>query len=151
MKKNRNESLAWVEKQKNISINAKIKEFDNPVRGIYGIFYGDEEECAYVGRSLNIYSRMFKSYGHITQMMYGEHENKQLQNAVDTGQKIHINLLEEVEYIFDNYYKDMQKLASRENYYIDLYQQNNQCLGQVPEGTSMTKEDWESLKNKENN
>lgn len=151
MKNNRNQSLAWVEEQKNISVDAEIKKFDSPVRGIYGILCGDEEECVYVGRSLNIYSRMFKAYGHITQMMYGEHENKQLQNAVDTGQKIHIKLLDEVKYIFDNYYKDMQRLASRENYYIDLYQQNNQCLWQVPEGTSMTKEDWESLKNKVNN
>lgn len=151
MKKNRNKSLAWVEKQKNISVDKEIKEFDNPVRGIYGVFCGDEEECAYVGRSINIYSRMFKSNGHITKMMHGEHENKQLQNAVDTGQKIYIKLLEKVKYIFDNYYKDMQRLASRENYYIDLYQKNNHCLWQVPEGTSMTKENWQSLKNKENN
>lgn len=38
MKKNRNQSLAWVEKQMNISIDVQIKNIDNPVKGIYGTF-----------------------------------------------------------------------------------------------------------------
>lgn len=42
------------------------------------LFCGDKEECVYAGRLINIYSRMFKSYGHITRMMYGEHGNMQL-------------------------------------------------------------------------
>lgn len=65
---------------------------------------------------------------------------------VKRTKNICIEVLEDVEYVFDNYYKDMQRLASREIYYIDKYQADDQCLEQLPEGTTMALCDWERLK-----
>ena len=59
-----------------------------------------------------------------------------------------IKVLQEVPYLFDNYYKDAQRLASAETYWIDWYQKANQCLEQVPEGKRPTKEEWERMKRK---
>lgn len=153
-----NEGLAWLENQNKLFVQDRIKDASIQIRGIYGIFVKEkdkEEECVYVGRSASIYGRTF-SQGHISNLMKKIIENKtsqRLLNAMDDEnvEKIEIRILDEVKLKFDNYYKDMQRLASRENYFIDKYQGKNQCLEQVPEGTSMTIEGWESLKNKENN
>lgn len=59
--------------------------------------------------------------------------------------------LEEVPYCFDNYYKDAQRLASAENYWIDKYQGMNQCLEQVPEGKRPSIDAWENMKLYQNN
>ena len=60
----------------------------------------------------------------------------------DDNLRIEIRLIESVEYKFDNYYKDAQRLASRENHWIDEYQEKNQCLEQVPEGKRPSIESW---------
>lgn len=147
MANNRNQSLAWLREQRNICIQERITDYENPIRGIYGIFCGKDKKCAYIGKSINIYSRMFKSDGHVTKMMLGDHGIEAIRNAVLLKESISIEVLEDVEYVFDNYYKDMQRLASRENYYIDQYQAVDQCLEQLPEGTTMTLCDWKKLKN----
>jgi len=147
---NTNESLKWLKKQDNIIIDEKDKEkildISNPVRGIYGIFIdeNDEEKCVYVGRSKSIYGRLFD--GHVTNLMKKKHTNQQLQNAMNNMKNIKIKILKEVPYKFDNYNKDMQRLASEENKYIDKYQLIDQCLEQVPEGTGLKKEEWEEMK-----
>lgn len=64
----------------------------------------------------------------------------------DDDFRVEIRLIESVEYKFDNYYKDAQRLASRENHWIDEYQEKNQCLEQVPEGKRPSIENWERLK-----
>ncbi|TYQ17820.1 UNVERIFIED_CONTAM: GIY-YIG catalytic domain-containing protein [Acetivibrio alkalicellulosi] len=153
-----NEGLAWLENQNKLFVQDRIKNASIQIRGIYGIFVKEkdkEEECVYVGRSASIYGRIF-SQGHISNLMKKIIENKtsqRLLNAMDDEniEKIEVRILDEIKFKFDNYYKDMQRLASRENYFIDKYQEKNQCLEQVPEGTRMTIEGWESLKNKENN
>ncbi|WP_434305390.1 GIY-YIG nuclease family protein [Clostridium botulinum] len=147
---NNNKSLKWLKEQNNIIIDDKDKEkildISNPVRGIYGIFIAEngEEKCVYVGRSNSIYDRLI--CGHVTNLMKKKHTNQQLQNAMDNGKNIKIKILIEVPYKFDNYYKDMQRLASEENKCIDKYQEMDQCLEQVPEGTGLKKEKWEEIK-----
>ena len=151
MRKNGNRSLSWLNKQNRISVDNKIKDVDNPIRGIYGIFVKDkneEEKCVYVGKAFSLYDRMFGSTGHIPKLKKNIHTNKQLQDAVNVGKEIEIKILEEVPFEFDNYYRDMQRLASKENKYIDQYQKINQCLEQVPEGTKTNEEEWERLKEK---
>ena len=39
-------------------------------------------------------------------------------------------------YHFDHYYKDAQLHASCEKYWIDVKQEQNECLEQIPEGKS---------------
>ncbi|CAM2992521.1 hypothetical protein HAHI6034_10555 [Hathewaya histolytica] len=144
---NKNKSLAWLDEHKKITLDEAIKDVNNPVRGIYGIFVKDEEmRCVYVGRTSSIYQRMFSAEGHITKLMNENHTNLQLMAAVQSGKEIVIKILEKVPFKFDNYYKDMQRLASAENKYIDIYQEKNQCLEQVPEGTRISENEWEDMK-----
>jgi len=148
-----NISLAWLENQNKLFVQDRIKDASNQVRGIYGIFVKEkdkEEECVYVGRAVSIYGRLF-SQGHISNLMKKIIENKTSQRLIsamddENVEKIEIRILEEVKFKFDNYYKDMQRLASREYYYIDKYQSKNQCLEQVPDGKNTSEKDWKSMK-----
>lgn len=135
---------------KKITIDKQIEEHQ---RGIYGIFIiscnGDNlEQCVYIGKSEELSIRTKKHYNTI--------KNKtcilSLKDAMDdTGKRIKIRLIESVPYIFDNYFKDAQRLASRENYWIDKFQKVNQCLEQVPEGRRPNIYSWKQLKLKSNN
>lgn len=52
----------WKDKMANkIVIEKEIVDWENPIRGIYGIFIKEKEDvyCAYVGRANNIYHRLF--------------------------------------------------------------------------------------------
>lgn len=148
---NKNKSLAWLleqEAQDYIICDENIKKVDG-VRGIYGFFVvGDIKECVYIGRASNIYSRMFSSGGHIPKLRNGTHPIPKLRKAAENSKesKIEIRVLKEVPYVFDNYYRDMQRLASAENKCIDCYQEQGECLEQLPEGTKIKKEDWENEK-----
>ena len=131
-------------KQK-IEIDRQLEENN---RGIYGIFITSsvsncDEQCAYIGKSEQLYERAKQHKNSIL--------NKTtisiLNNAMDNEKvRIEIRLIEKVEYVFDDYYKDAQRLASRENYWIDEYQKNNQCLQQLPEGKRPSIERWKELK-----
>ena len=129
----------------NLTVTPTIYDADSVIRGIYGIFVVDsDKKCVYVGKSSNIHDRMFNcNNGHITKIKSKKH----FIDSLNSGKEIIIEVLEEVPYQFDDYYKDMQRLASRENYYIDAYQKNDQCLYQVPEGRHVSLKKWESWKN----
>lgn len=107
-----------------------IEETD--LRGVYVFFVGDE--CLYVGRSTSIYGRLFRNECHILNLRNGLHVPK-LVNSVKNKEKIYIRLIEEVNYI-DEFCaaKNAQRLASRECYWIDYYQDLDMCLEQFPEG-----------------
>lgn len=47
---------------------------------------------------------------------------------------------------YENYYKDIQFMASRECYYIDHYQALGQCLEQCPDGSNIRRDVWENEK-----
>lgn len=86
---------------------------------------------------------MFGSDGHITKMKRKNgHPVVRINEALKSdNETIHIKILQEVDLAGD-YYKDMQRLASAECRFIDYYQNLNQCLEQIPEGTTMTEKEW---------
>lgn len=148
---NKNETLNWEDIGNKIIIDERIKDYRKPIRGIYGIFIGSKKEqteiCAYVGRSSNIYIRMFCG-GHITKLKsnYNEYPISKIKDAMDNDDEIIIvKILQEVPLCGDNYNKDMQRLSSAESYFIDYFQSKDECLEQVPEGTRMTEDEWNRL------
>jgi hypothetical protein len=115
------------------------------VRGVYGIFIEKDgnRTCEYVGKSEEVQTR---AECHKNKIESGTHIEVLVNANKDSKTKIIIAVLEDVPYVFDNYYKDAQRLASAENYWIDKYQGMGQCLYQVPEGKRPSIESWEKLK-----
>lgn len=133
--------ILWAKNK--LIVDKEIFESNMKIRGIYGIFLN--KKCVYVGKSSNIHERMFNTRnGHITKLQQRDHFIKDLN--YNTG--ISIRILKKVPYKFDNYYKDLQRLASVETKIISKYQRKNQCLEQVPEGKHITLEKWKDLKDK---
>ncbi len=126
---NRNENLEYANTH-DIFIDQRIINHEI-LRGIYGIF--DNEECLYTGRSNNLYYRILKANGHIAKMRLNQHVGK-VMSAVHENRRIDIRLLEEVKLVGDNPARDAQRLASRECFWIDLFQARGECLEQFPEG-----------------
>jgi hypothetical protein len=125
-----------------IIIDEDIENQPKGNRGIYGLFIieNDFKECAYIGKSEIISSRIAN---HLYKIIDGNHAVIKLNKAfLDKESKILCEFVEPVEYRFDNYYKDAQRLASRECYWIDKYQEINQCIEQVPEGRRPDKNWW---------
>ena len=146
---NKNQTLKWYGEQTNIELDDEFLKYDPPVRGIYGIFIKNDcsKFCVYVGKAENLYKRMFKGDGHLVNISKGCHTNPKLNEAIKKGQEVSIELLEEVPYNKGNcteadYNIDMQRLASVENKYIDIYQKKGQCLWQLPEGKHISYKEW---------
>lgn len=114
-------------------------------RGIYGIFIikNNNKVCAYVGKSEQVPVRV---KNHKAKIEMGEHTPSLNEAFNDAEATIEITVLQAVPYLFDDYYKDAQRLASAETHWIDEYQGANQCLEQVPEGKRPSKEAWERMK-----
>lgn len=136
-------------------MNEKIvidKRIEKHKRGIYGIFIIScnddyDGQCVYIGKSEELSTRVKKHYNSILNKTH----ISSLNNVMDDAEtRIEIRLVEPVPYKFDNYYKDAQRLASRENYWIDKYQKIDQCLEQIPEGKRPSIESWEKLKTESN-
>ena len=150
MSSNSNATVKWVlNVMKNkIIIPQDILDTSKPIIGIYGIFtcIDEQERCAYVGRSNNIYLRMFSGDdAHIVKLKKGIGENNEINSAMQNeNAKLIIKVLESVKYEYVDYNKDMQTLASRENHYIDKYQKRGQCLEQRPDGSNMQYNVWEA-------
>lgn len=140
----------WKDKMANkIVIEKEILDWENPIRGIYGIFIKEKEDvyCAYVGRANNIYHRFFsssgKDRGHLVKIKSDDCKNEKIKQALGKETAvIEIKVLEEVKCQYDDYYKDMQRLAFAEYYHISKYQELNQCLEQLPDGRNMDKDVW---------
>jgi len=135
---NRNQNVLWAD-QNNISYDARIYQHGKPIpeiRGVYCITMqtsGSKEVCLYVGRSNSIYARLFMGNCHIYAMRTRSHLPS-INQAVENKVPLHIKVLEEVPLVNDHPAKDAQRLASRENYWIDFYQNSDMCLEQYPEG-----------------
>lgn len=132
-----------------IVIEKKILDWENPIRGIYGIFTRENEAvyCAYVGRANNIYNRFFSSKGnpgHLVKIKNNNYKNEKVKQALEKKAVIiEIKVLEEVKCQYDDYYKDMHRLAFAEYNHIRKYQELNQCLEQLPDGRNMNKDVWD--------
>lgn len=117
-----------------IMIDENIENQPKGNRGIYGLFIikNGHKECAYIGKSEIVSTRITN---HLRRIIDGNHAVTKLNRAFqDEESKILCKFIEPVTYHFDNYYKDAQRLASRECYWIDEFQKEDQCLVQVPEG-----------------
>lgn len=129
-----------------IIIDEQIEKQPKGNRGIYGLFVlkGGIEKCVYIGKSEIVSSRITN---HLYRIIDGEHAASQLNEAFnDIDSKIICRFLEPVEYEFDNYYKDAQRFASRESYWIDEKQKLDECLEQVPEGKRPSLDWWNEQK-----
>ncbi len=133
-----------------IIIDESIEKQPKGNRGIYGFFVlkNNVEKCVYIGKSEIVSSRITN---HLYKVIDGVHAVTKLNEAfIDKDSKIVCKFLEEVEYKFDNYFKDAQRLASRECYWIDMKQKLNECLEQVPEGKRPSIEWWNEQAKKKN-
>ena len=146
---NRNQTVKWCLQQSFIDLDDRLLKFINPVRGVYGIFIKDKDQkiCVYVGKAENLYSRMFSDNGHLVRIRKGKHTNPKLNEEIEKGQTVCIELLEEVPYNKGNctetdYNRDMQRLASAECKHIDFYQNKGECLWQLPEGKHLSFDEW---------
>jgi len=157
MTRSKNDTVRWLEdvleKEANIVVDPRIKRFgDETIRGVYGFFVNDV--CVYIGKSESIYERMFCANGHLTGLRLnltgkavGEERPLQLTliRAVKENEPIEVKI-KEVALYFDDYSRDMQRLASVENNWIDDYQEQGQCLSQLPAGKLLKRSTWEEKK-----
>lgn len=128
----------------NIKISNEILNADNAIRGVYGIFsISNEKKCIYIGRAFSILDRFLSYDGHLAPFIYGKEKEKLvpklISEALEAGYIISIEILKRVKFDEQDYYKDMQKLASTECQLIDQYQKKDECLNQLPEGRWISK------------
>lgn len=105
----------WCE-EKNIEIDKKILE--NNVRGIYGLFinYPDRKKCVYIGKATNIIERLYEHFSSvkwlIVNVLSGEAPEHViiLAEAIQNDYVISAELLEKVEYEYNNYNRDLHHL-----------------------------------------
>ena len=62
--------------------------------------------------------------------------------------RIEVEILERVPFRYKNYAVDLQRLASRENFWIDCFQNRGECLEQLPAGNNLDFDTWLALKAK---
>lgn len=141
---------------KGILIDKKI--INSNIRGVYGIFSCDvdnkNENCYYIGRAADIRSRFFDAGGHLHNFIWSKSDKeitmklveKLIKDILKDKKQVEIKVIKEVPYEFDNYYRDMQRLAYEEYKVIEEYQNKNQALHQLPEGNWIKLNRWEDLK-----
>ena len=139
-----------------ILIDKKI--INSNIRGVYGIFSCDvdnkNENCYYIGRAADIRSRFFDAGGHFHNFIWSKSDKEITMKIVENlikeilkdKKQVKIKVITEVPYEFDNYYRDMQRLAYEEYKVIEEYQNKNQALHQLPEGNWIKLNRWEDLK-----
>ena len=141
---------------KEILIDEKI--INSNIRGVYEIFSCDvdnkNENCYYIGRAADIRSRFFDAGGHFHNFIWSKSDKQITMKIVENlikdilkdKKQVKIKVIKEVPYEFDNYYRDMQRLAYEEYKVIEEYQNKNQALHQLPEGNWIKLNRWEDLK-----
>ena len=112
--------------------------------------------CHYSGRAADIRCRFFDAGGHFHNFIWGNTSNKQvtmklteniIKDILKDGKLVEIEVIKEVPYQFDNYYRNMQRLAYEEYKVIEEYQVKNEALHQLPEGNWIKQCKWQELKN----
>ncbi|HEL2110154.1 TPA: GIY-YIG nuclease family protein [Streptococcus suis] len=138
-----------IQKLDSMNITFESSLLQDCIRGVYGVF-NQNNECLYVGRSSNIIQRFIGYNGHLKHFLWNHNEEPQqlvaklISEEVNNKGKVIICLLEKVDYVGDVYQLDMQRLASAENKWIDMYYQNeNHKLKQLPEGRWISEATWD--------
>lgn len=145
--KNRKEFAKRINKAKemNIFVPEKLNP-ESKIRGIYGFFAVSEgkEECFYIGKSNNIFMRMFgKGSTHIYGYERGVRKEQlqvKMDNYLKEGKKIEVRVLEEVPFMGDSFAQDANRLALAELKILVQYQDNGFCLGQLSEAVKAKRE-----------
>lgn len=117
------------------------------LRGVYGVICKKqaEEFFVYVGRSenmkkrANFYERMVRKNDkvYLVPKLILEHEAD--------GYDVEICVLKEMPFTGEGYERERQKLAFVEYTEIERLQELGQCLYQVPEGRSISKEEYNRI------
>ena len=114
------------------------------------------KHCHYIGRAADIRCRFFDAGGHFHNFIWGNTSNKQvtmklteniIKDILKDGKLVEIEVIKEVPYQFDNYYRNMQRLAYEEYKVIEEYQVKNEALHQLPEGNWIKQCKWQELNN----
>ncbi len=149
---NRNQTIKWILREQKNKIFVQQDIIDRSIRGIYGIFSLNKDhinkKCLYIGKAINIYSRLFVGNGHIVRIKKKDYPFSIFEDCMENSEKIlKIEVLKEVKYKLDDYNRDAQRLAYQEYYFIEEYQKKGECLYQLPEGVNKKEKiAWEKIK-----
>lgn len=131
-KREEKEFLKRIEKAQlnNIFVQDEIKP-NSHIRGVYGFFAknDDEEIPFYIGKSNNIFIRMFK--GHIYHYLRGVRNtdvHKRIEDFLKKGYIIEIRILKRVRYKGDSFIQDANRLALAELKEIVKQQSKGFCI-----------------------
>lgn len=131
-KREEKEFLKRIEKAKlnNIFVQEEIK-INSHVRGVYGFFAkkGDKEIPFYIGKSNNIFIRMFT--GHIYHYLRGVRKtdvHKRIEDFLERGYIIEVRVLKRVRYKGDSFIQDANRLALAELKEIVKQQDKGFCI-----------------------
>lgn len=137
-------------KDKNIFVQKEIA-LNSHIRGVY-CFYArkvNEEIPFYIGKSYNIFMRMFK--GHIYNYLRGVRNTevqKRMENYLDNNYFIEVRILKRVDYEGDSFIQDANRLALAELEEIVKQQSKGLCItkDQLSETIKPTEEKiWNAL------
>lgn len=114
----------------NIFVQEEIEPTSH-IRGVYGFFAkkGDEEIPFYIGKSNNIFMRMFK--GHIYHYLRGLRNTgvqKRIEDFIEKGYSIEIRILKRVKYKGDSFIQDANRLALAELKEVVKQQSKGFCI-----------------------
>lgn len=131
-KREEKEFLKRIEKAKlnNIFVQEEIK-INSHIRGVYGFFAkkGDKEIPFYIGKSNNIFIRMFT--GHIYDYLRGVRKtdvHKRIEDFLEKGYIIEVRVLKRVRYKGDSFIQDANRLALAELKEIVKQQNKGFCI-----------------------
>lgn len=149
-KREEKEFLKRIEKAKlnNIFVQEEIT-INSHIRGVYGFFAkkGDKEIPFYIGKSNNIFIRMFT--GHIYHYLRGVRKtdvHKRIEDFLEKGYIIEARVLKRVRYKGDSFIQDANRLALAELKEIVKQQNKGFCIteDQISEAVKKhEKKEWD--------
>lgn len=136
--------------EKSIHIPEELRP-ESCIRGVYGLFAvnNKEEIPFYIGKSNNIFLRMFSKNSHVYSYMRGVRKTEvhnMMERYLNQGYIIKIRILKKVRYVGDTFKKDANRLAFAELKELIKYQKMGFCLEQLSEAVKEKYEriEWES-------
>lgn len=149
-KREENELLKRISNAQSLNIFVQDEiNLNSHIRGVYGFFAkkDDEEIPFYVGKSNNIFSRMFT--GHIYDYLRGVRNTevqKRIEDFLKKGYVIEVRILKTVEYKGDSFIQDANRLALAELTEIVNQQDRGFCIteDQISEAVKQNfeKKEW---------